>query len=232
MQCRVDGSLREIEGLAALASDFFDHGVAVRRACRQRSEHDQVQVALEPFAFHTLRHYALAGYGSSRRGRPCRRGRRPKSGGLDRARRNPADIAGSHRRSGSLFVDAIAYLLRGTKTWPLTPQPPSVVSKICTKSLFAGSGDRLAALSTTSVMPFIIALFCSSVSTPAGTWTSTSGAPKVPVETVSARTLGAPANVLAATVAVIKTFRRLNPSVLSGNFGFLFGLLLISITQP
>jgi hypothetical protein len=58
--------------------------------------------------------------------------------------------------------------LRGTKTWPLTPKPPSAVSRICTKSLFAGSGACLVALSTTSVMPFIMAARCSSVSAPAG----------------------------------------------------------------
>src|SRR5260370_31733802 len=37
-------------------------------------------------------------------------------------------------------AEAGGYLPRGTKTWPLTPKPPSAVSKICTNNFFAGSG--------------------------------------------------------------------------------------------
>src|SRR5262249_45352834 len=81
-------------------------------------------------------------------------------------------------------------------------------------------------------MPFFIGLFFLSVRTPAGTWTSTSGAPKAPAETVAARTLGAAVSALAATVAFIRTFRRLNPSVLSGNLAFLVDLFSTSIAQP
>jgi hypothetical protein len=66
-------------------------------------------------------------------------------------------------------------------------EPPSAVSKICTKSLFAGSGACFVALSTTSVTPFIMALRCSSVSTPAGTWRPTKGAPKLAAGTGAAR---------------------------------------------
>ena len=69
MQCRVDRSLREIERLAASASDFLDHCVAMRWPRRQGSQHDQVEVPLEHFAFHALRYYALAAEGSTPKGR-------------------------------------------------------------------------------------------------------------------------------------------------------------------
>src|ERR1700680_4631454 len=55
---------------------------------------------------------------------------------------------------------APAYLPRGTTTtWPLTPKPPSGVSKISTNSLLAGSGVSFIAPRTTSVTLLIMAAF-------------------------------------------------------------------------
>jgi hypothetical protein len=59
MQRGVNRSLREVERLAALAFDFLDHRIAMRRASRQCGEHDHVEMPLEHFAFHALHHYAL-----------------------------------------------------------------------------------------------------------------------------------------------------------------------------
>src|SRR5207253_9452966 len=83
-----------------------------------------------------------------------------------------------------------------------------------------------------SVTPFIRALLCSSVSTPPGTWSSTTGAPKLPAGAASARVAGAAANAPAATVAAAKTFRRLNPLVLSGNLTPSFDLSSLSMANP
>src|SRR5579863_6297784 len=52
MQGRIDCSLRQIEGLAALLPDNLDHRIAVRRTRRQRSQHDHIKVTLQDFAFH------------------------------------------------------------------------------------------------------------------------------------------------------------------------------------
>src|SRR5258708_31325286 len=54
MQCRVDCSFREIEGLPALALDCLDDGVAVGWARRQSGQYDQVEGAFGHFSFHTL----------------------------------------------------------------------------------------------------------------------------------------------------------------------------------
>ena len=59
MQRRVDCSLRQIEGLRALALDRLDDGVAMGWARRQSCQYDQVEVAFEHFSFHTLQRYAL-----------------------------------------------------------------------------------------------------------------------------------------------------------------------------
>src|SRR5215469_5784429 len=100
---------------------------------------------------------------------PSRPGRDVEAGHLALATQPSRQRRALDRLTGSEFGDATAYLLRGTKAWPLTPKPPSGVSKICTKSFLAGSGGCFVAPSTTSVMPFIMALFCSRVRTPAGT---------------------------------------------------------------
>src|SRR5207244_8702012 len=60
-----------------------------------------------------------------------------------------------------------------------------------------------------------MAPFCSSVSTPAGTWSSTNGAPNAAVD-VSAAAAPIPAAAPAATVAVLRMVLRLNPPRLSG----------------
>ena len=64
VQRRIDRALGKIERLSTLASDFLDHRVAVRRARRERSEHDHVEMPLEHFAFHTSCHYAFPSQGS------------------------------------------------------------------------------------------------------------------------------------------------------------------------
>jgi len=106
MQRGVDRPFREIERLAAPAPDFLDHRVAMRRARRERSEHNHVEVSFEHFTFHAVHHYALSPEG--RKGQACRRG------------------VGQSILSS--IPDAAAYLARGTKTWPLMPKPPSAVS--------------------------------------------------------------------------------------------------------
>src|SRR5262245_46884597 len=114
---------------------------------------------------------------------------------------------------GDRHVVLLSYLPRGTKTWPLTPNPPSAVSKICTKSRRVESFGCFIARRMTSVMPLIIAAFCSAVRTPAGTWTSTRGEPMVVASSASARTLDTAVNA-PATVAVIRTCLRLKPPAL------------------
>src|ERR1700754_900842 len=57
MKRRINRSFRQIEGLAALALDRLDYGVAVSRARRQSSQHNQVEVAFEHFSFHTFERY-------------------------------------------------------------------------------------------------------------------------------------------------------------------------------
>src|SRR6516225_7269000 len=53
---RINRPLWKIERPPALAADFLYDRVTMRRSTRQRGEHDQVEVPLEHFAFHTSQH--------------------------------------------------------------------------------------------------------------------------------------------------------------------------------
>ncbi len=57
MQCRIDGSLGQLEGAAGAAVDLLDDRVTVRRPARQRGQHDHVEMAFEHFALHGRRDY-------------------------------------------------------------------------------------------------------------------------------------------------------------------------------
>jgi hypothetical protein len=52
MKGRINRPLRQRERAPTAAMDFLDDGIAVRRAARERREHDHVQVALEHVTFH------------------------------------------------------------------------------------------------------------------------------------------------------------------------------------
>src|SRR5215470_12715044 len=52
VQGGVNRALGQIEGATATATNLLDHRVAVRRAARQRGEHDHVEVAFQHLAFH------------------------------------------------------------------------------------------------------------------------------------------------------------------------------------
>jgi hypothetical protein len=55
VECRVDRSFGQIERTTAAAADLLDDSVAMRRAARERGEHDHVEVTFEHFSFHTLK---------------------------------------------------------------------------------------------------------------------------------------------------------------------------------
>ena len=82
----------------------------------------------------------------------------------------------------------------------------------------------------TSVTPFIMAPRCSMVRMPAGTWSSTSGAPKLAVGAAAATTVDGPVNAPAtAAVTMTMTSRRLNPAPMPGIFAFLSRLSILSV---
>src|SRR5262249_7227978 len=71
MQDWVDRPLWEVEGATAPALDFLDDGVAVGGACRQRRQHDHIEMPLEHVPFHrsqstTRRGAAFAALGNRR----------------------------------------------------------------------------------------------------------------------------------------------------------------------
>ena len=55
VECRVNRSFGQIERTAAAAANLLDDRVAMRRAARERGEHNHVEVTFEHFAFHTLK---------------------------------------------------------------------------------------------------------------------------------------------------------------------------------
>src|SRR5260370_34458802 len=55
MQGRIDGSLSQLECTGAAAMNLLDHRIAVRRAGRERGQHDHVEMPFEHFTFHGRR---------------------------------------------------------------------------------------------------------------------------------------------------------------------------------